>query len=295
LSTPYFSVVTPSWNQAAWLEGCIKSVLQQNAGDFEHIVYDNCSTDGTAEVLARYPHLIVHIEKDTGQSNALNKAFRETKGEVICWLNADDQYMPGAFEKMCTEMSKPGVDVVFGDSEEDFFDGKPPAIRKAYFRYRRDLLTWWEKRTDILQPAVFFRRKILDTVGTLREDLHFIMDTELWWRISGSCHFHYVSYTFARQQRQPDSKTIKHMPRIYDEKRAVFGALLNRSQPRRKLRNYLSMRVGMGNRWLGFAQSYAVRNWKAASRFLLCALKENPFLIATPSWWKAFYCVHKQG
>ena len=86
MTRPFFSVVTPSWNQGAWIEGCIKSVLQQGVEDFEHIVFDNCSDDQTAEVLARYPHLQTHIERDSGQSNALNKGFRQARGEIILSL-----------------------------------------------------------------------------------------------------------------------------------------------------------------------------------------------------------------
>lgn len=288
MTTPYFSVVTPSWNQGAWIEGCIHSVLHQNVADFEHIVFDNCSNDETPHILAKYPHLQVHIEKDRGQSDALNKGFALAKGEVICWLNADDQYLPGALDAVRQAFANPEVSVVYGDCEEDFCDGKLPRIRKGRWTNREDLLIWWEKRTDLLQPAVFFRRSVLNEVGPLREDLHVVMDTELWWRMSERHMFVPLGIPLARQQRQPDSKTIKHMPRIYEEKAKVFGALLDEAQPNRRASNAKLRRKGMGKRWLGLAQSAAPTDPAAALNFLQRARNENPLLLLQPSWWLAW-------
>ena len=288
MSTQFFSVVTPSWNQGEWIEGCIQSVLAQGAADFEHIVFDNCSTDSTESVLARHPHLITRVEKDSGQSNALNKAFALARGEIICWLNADDQYLPGAFDIVRREFAKPGVDVIFGDCEEDFCDGNPPRIRRARFEHREDVLIWWEKRTDILQPAVFFRRSLLKEVGPLREDLHLIMDTELWWRMSEHHRFHHVDAALARQQRQPDSKTVKTVARIYEEKDRVFTPLLDDAEPNRITANRRARRDGMARRWLGLGQSALTKHRGIAKDFLLRAFRENRFVVAWPSWWKAW-------
>jgi glycosyltransferase involved in cell wall biosynthesis len=288
VTDPYFSVITPSWNQGAWIGGCIESVLAQGVSDFEHLVFDNCSSDETAEVLGRYPHLRVHCERDGGQSNALNKGFQQARGEVICWLNADDQYLPGAFAKVRAAFERPEVMVAYGDCEEDFCDGNPPRVRKARWTRREDLLVWWEKRTDLLQPAVFFRRSVIDKVGPLREDLHVVMDTELWWRISEHHTFARIDAALAKQQRQPDSKTVKHMPRIYEEKAKVFGPLLAAAEPGKRGRNALRRRRGMGRRWLGLAQSAAATDPAAARDFLRRARHENPFLVLSPWWWRTW-------
>lgn len=288
MSAPFFSVVTPSWNQGAWIEGCIQSVLAQNVSDFEHLVYDNCSSDQTAEVLAKYPHVEARREPDRGQSHALNKGFARARGEIICWLNADDQYLPGAFDAARRAFADPQVSVVYGDCEEDFCDGSPPRIRKARWTRREDLLVWWEKRTDLLQPAVFFRRKVAEEAGPLREDLHVVMDTEFWWRISERHTFVPLGVPLARQQRQPDSKTIKHMPRIYEEKAKVFGPLLDAAEPGRRRENAARRRRGMGRRWLGLAQSTAKSDAGAARDFLRRARAENPVLVLSPRWWRTW-------
>lgn len=287
-SAPFFSVVTPSWNQAQYIEGCIRSVLAQGVTDFEHIVLDNCSTDGTQEILARYPHLKWRSEPDKGQSQALNRAFAEARGEVICWLNADDAYLPGTFDVVRRELSQPGCDVIFGNAEEVYFDGRPAGIRRARFEQRRDILLWWEKRVDLLQPAVFFRRAILDRVGPLREDLHLIMDTEFWWRVSEHFPFHYVDRPLALQQRQPDSKTIKHAHRIYEEKARIFDPLLAALEPEHRHQHAHARRIGLGRRYLGLAQSAGKIDRPLALDLLRRSRQENPWLLLQPAWWRAF-------
>jgi glycosyltransferase involved in cell wall biosynthesis len=183
-SRPFFSVVTPSFNQASYVEGCIRSVLEQGVDDFEHIIFDGGSTDGSTEIFARYPHLQWTSEPDRGQAHALNKGFARARGDVICWLNTDDQYLPGTFEIVRRELSRPSVDVIYGDAEEVYFDGRPRRRREAKFPSREAMLRWWTKEVDILQPAVFFRRSVLQSVGPLREDLFIAMDLEFWWRVS---------------------------------------------------------------------------------------------------------------
>ena len=283
---PYFSVITPSFNQGPFLEGAIQSVLAQGDPDFEHLVLDNCSTDGTREVLARHPHLRTRIEPDSGQSDALNKGFREARGEVICWLNADDEYLPGAFAAVRRAMSEPGVDVVFGEAEEVFFDGRPPVIRQPRFERREDLLFWWEKRVDLLQPAVFFRRRLVEEAGPLREDLHFVMDAEFWWRISAGHPFHHLPVPLARQLRQPDSKTVKNGERIYLEKARVFEPLLHAAYPQRRFSHILARRRRMGRRYLSLAQFTGPARRDAARELLRLAVRENPLLLLTSAWWK---------
>ena len=91
----FFSVITPSWNQGKFLGACIGSVVSQNDLDFEHLIFDNCSTDGTAAVAAEFPHVKFVSEPDRGQSQAVNKGLAAARGKIICWLNSDDEYAPG--------------------------------------------------------------------------------------------------------------------------------------------------------------------------------------------------------
>ena len=115
MEEPFFSVITPSWNQGKFLRACIGSVVNQNDADFEHLIFDNCSTDETAAVAAEFPHVKFVSEPDRGQSHAVNKGLSAARGEIICWLNSDDEYDPGAFAKLREVFSDPAVQVVFGD------------------------------------------------------------------------------------------------------------------------------------------------------------------------------------
>jgi glycosyltransferase involved in cell wall biosynthesis len=116
METPTISIVTPSFNAAAYLEDAILSVSRQGRVAVEHIVTDAVSTDGTLEILRQYPHLRWISEPDRGQSDAINKGFLLAKGELVGWLNADDYYLPGALEAIANAAAAhPEADVIYGD------------------------------------------------------------------------------------------------------------------------------------------------------------------------------------
>jgi glycosyltransferase involved in cell wall biosynthesis len=170
--TPLVSIVTPSFNYARYLGACLESVRSQTHGNLEHLVLDACSTDGTGAVLkafeGTYP-LRVHVEKDRGQANALNEGFARAKGDVLCWLNADDYYLgPRVLERAIAVLAeRPDVDVVTGGGVYVDAEGRPgkpiPTLPVAELRYH----------DTFLQPATFWRRRVH---RELREDLHFTFD-----------------------------------------------------------------------------------------------------------------------
>ena len=220
---PYFSVITPSWNQGAYLEECIKSVSGQGDSDFEHLIFDNCSTDSTAGVIAKYPHVTCVRESDRGQSDAVNKGFLTAKGEIICWLNSDDAYPIGLFQRLRELFADPSVDVVFGDVLQKNYDGSEDGIAVARFERREDLVRWWGRDVKLHQPAVFFRRSVREQTGLLDESLHYALDYEYWWRMSEKHRFLYVPEVLAIQHRQPESKTIMAWHRVMEERERIFS------------------------------------------------------------------------
>lgn len=223
MKSPYFSVITPSWNQGKFLRGCIGSVGNQSDPDFEHLIFDNCSTDGTAEIAAGVSHVKFVREPDRGQAHAVNKGLAGARGEILCWLNSDDEYAPGAFAALREAFADPAVQVVFGDVRQISYAGQGEVIARGKFESRLDLIRWWGSDVKLHQPAVFFRRDVVTSAGLLREDLHYALDYEYWWRISESFRFHYLPQVLAIQHRQPDSKTIRDWANVLEERERIFS------------------------------------------------------------------------
>jgi glycosyltransferase involved in cell wall biosynthesis len=168
------SIITPSFNQGQYITDAIESVISQDYKNFEHIVIDACSTDTTIEQLKRYPHLKWISEPDKGQSDAINKGFKMASGEIICWLNADDFYLPGTFSKVINLLSEKRVygiysDILFCDKEKNII-GK--------FRSHRPVKWLSLFHTFVCSESFFFKRKILDSGISIDENLKITMDKE---------------------------------------------------------------------------------------------------------------------
>lgn len=205
------SVVTPSLNQSAFLEENILSVLAQNDPVFEHIVIDAASTDHTVEILKRYPHLRWVSEPDSGQAAALNKGFRMASGEIIGWLNADDCYCPGSFERVRELFRNDETMVVYGDGREINQHGE--AIGKIIPRgiSAREFICYWRWKYSYCQPSFFFRRTALERIGYLDESLQYVMDHDVLIRFILLYPFVYVPQCFSSFRIHPESKTFKSL------------------------------------------------------------------------------------
>jgi len=198
MSTPRISVVTCSFNQAAFIGRTIESVLAQDYPDLEHIVVDGMSTDGTAAVLRRYSHLRVIREPDRGQADAINKGFALASGEIQCFLNSDDTLLPGALRHVAREIDAlRGRHVVMGrcrfiDEDDRFIGIEHPSD----FESHRRVLEIWKGHT-IPQPAVFWTREVWDRCGPLDEDAGALLDYDLFCRMSRLYRFHLVDEVLA--------------------------------------------------------------------------------------------------
>lgn len=176
---PLVSIVTPSYNAGAYIRNTIESVLQQNYPKLEHIVMDGGSDDGTVDILREYPHLKWRSEKDTGQSDALNKGFNEVGGEIVGWLNADDVYAPNAVDiAVKTLTATPKVDFVCSDlGIIDESGARVGTSRGADFNLERLL-----SDNMIKQPTVFMRRRVIEELKGVDTRRHYVMDQEFWLR-----------------------------------------------------------------------------------------------------------------
>ena len=180
-ATPLVSILTPSFNQAAWLPDNLRSVACQTYSNIEHIVMDGGSTDGSVDVLrAAGDSITWRSEPDGGQSDAINKAFAMSSGEIIGWINSDDAYFDCAVvaDVVAYFVAHPDIDVVFGHAAQISEDGT--IIWMIWVpQYSRRLLNIVN---FIGQPVAFIRRSAIDE-PMLDETYHFSMDYELWLRL----------------------------------------------------------------------------------------------------------------
>ena len=179
---PLVSILTPSFNQAAFLTDNLRSVARQTYPNVEHIVMDGGSTDGSAEILRDAGGSVKwRSEPDNGQSDAVNKAFRESRGEIIGWLNSDDAYFDASvLEDVAAYFrSHPDIDVVYGHCLQTTGDGTAIQVLWAP-RFDPEL----QKTVNLqMQPSTFMRRHALSD-PLLDASFHFAMDYELWLRLA---------------------------------------------------------------------------------------------------------------
>lgn len=156
------SVVTPSFRPGPWLRLCIASVADQGV-EVEHIVQDAGSDDGTLEWLRAEPRVRLFVEPDAGMYDAINRGMRRSSGEILAWLNCDEQYLPGALKAVQERFAaEPALDVLFGDIV--FVDAQG---RYAGHRKVQPPLLWhtWTCHLSTLSCAMFFRRRVLFEYG----------------------------------------------------------------------------------------------------------------------------------
>jgi len=201
------SVITPSFNQGNYIEQTIRSVIYQKYPDIEHFVIDGGSSDATLDILKRYPQLNWVSETDRGQADALNKGFRKATGDIIAWINSDDWYEPGAFRAVADFFTaNPEKNIVMGDCNLVDRNG---AIFDKVINHERgfdELKQHWISRSIPTQPAIFFRKNLLDQFGMLDESLHFAMDYDLWMRFAQKNRLYHLEQTVANYRFHNDAK-----------------------------------------------------------------------------------------
>jgi len=185
---PKLSIVTPSFNQADYLEQAICSVLEQGYPDLEYLIIDGGSTDGSVEIIKNYARWLTFwiSEPDSGQAHAINKGLRRATGDILAYLNSDDTYLPGAFATVTDAFAKhPSADWLCGSCvASDERSGASFILEPVV---PRDPSQWLFKPSGepycFPQPGVFFRKSLIDGFGLFREDLHYSFDYEYFQRL----------------------------------------------------------------------------------------------------------------
>ena len=177
------TVVVPCFNARRWLPGCLESIQSQSYGGVEIIVVDGGSKDGTTEFLASKEGLTWVSEPDEGQSDAIAKGFEMAKGDVLCWVNADDRLRPRACEVVVAAMERTGADLVFGSAEIVDAEGRRIRLVHAPEHLRlRDFVN----DVAVPQPSTFFSAALFRSVGGVDRSKHLSFDTDLWIRFAAA-------------------------------------------------------------------------------------------------------------
>ena len=216
------SIITPSFNQGEFIDRTIQSVLSQTLehpeDSLEYFVCDGGSQDQTLDILANYHDRFDCFrycsEPDRGQAHGVNKGIANTDGEIIGWLNSDDCYYPHAFQTVFSYFrAHPDVLVLYGqanhvDENDRFLEAYPVES----WNYQRLLQTCF-----ICQPAVFFRRSVVQRFGGLNEAFEYAMDYEFWLRCGKAIDFVYVPQVLAASRLYSTTKTLRNRPAVFYE------------------------------------------------------------------------------
>ena len=241
------SVVMPSYNHAPYLRAAIDSVLAQDYGALDLVVIDGGSQDVSVEILRSYGGRLAFVSaRDRGQADAINRGFARTTGDILCWLNSDDMFVPGVIPRVVQAFEDhPDVDFVYGRGWNISESGEIDDAGVLTL----DLWRLIHQRNFIQQPSCFFRRSLIERVGPVDESLHYVMDWDLWIRFAayrGLYVDEFWSYNRVHRQNKTQSghfrrwAEIRRMVRRYTDVRwppvmslYLLEAILHRIRGRR--------------------------------------------------------------
>ncbi len=283
---PRLSLVTPSYNQAAFLEATIQSVLAQNYPSLEYIVMDGGSTDSSVEILRRYEKHFAFwtSERDAGQSDALNRGFARATGEIFGWLNSDDVLLPNALQTIGAYFAQhPDCDFVTGDGVFINVDASRELyyVRAAAYSFN-DLLRY-DKDKYLPQPSVFFSRRAFERVGGLDNSLRYVMDLDLWLRLRQQFELHYLPQCLAQMRLHDDAKSQAADQAALRAVMQVIARYWNRVSAIERVQIYLGLRAMLARETCASGlKRVRQQNTRAGWQAFCDAMLWNPLVLLSP-------------
>jgi len=271
---PRITIVTPSYNQASFLEETIRSVLLQQYPNLEYIIMDGGSTDGSVEIIRKYEPWLAYwqSEKDGGQAEAINNGWKRATGYAVTWLNSDDLLVPGAlWESVQTLGAADGPDMVYGDNI--IIDGNSTQLRTLTGRPFSPEAVLVKGINPVPQPGFLMKREVIDQIGLLDRTLHFAMDFDYWVRMALSgLRAQHIPRTLAMFREHLEAKTSKaYVTRINDRYR-IYEKTYNSIDTLDKLRTL--RKKALANVELNAAYiAYKASDWSRARKHALQHIK----------------------
>lgn len=217
------SIITPSYNQGKYLEQTIQSVLNQTHSNIEYLVIDGGSADNSIDIIKKYEEKISYwiSESDDGQADAIDKGFRHSNGDFVCWVNSDDILYPDYVAKRVQQFKEnPNVDMIYGDIEQGLGLSNK-RLRKGRQTSIKDMLKYAE--CPIPQQSAMWRRGVIEKIGYLDPQWHVLLDREYFIRTAANCSIKYITGAVAFFRHHKHSKSImeklkwaEELPRYYE-------------------------------------------------------------------------------
>jgi glycosyltransferase involved in cell wall biosynthesis len=225
---PKVTIVTPSFNQATYLEQTIMSVLNQDYPNIEYIVIDGGSTDSSVDIIKKFQDKLAYwiSEADNGQSCAINKGFRHATGQIFNWLNSDDLLMPSAVRiAVHYLMENSDIGMVYGDRITIDEGGnflsltQVPSYNARIYRHH----------LRIPQETTFFRSELWSQVGGVDEELKYCMDYDLFVKLSKITQFYHIPFVLGAYRKHPLSKTVIYSRALKTTGKEEIGKVYRRN------------------------------------------------------------------
>ena len=268
---PFLSIITPSYQQAKFLEQTIKSVITQSFNDFEYLVVDGGSDDGSVKIIKQYERQITWwvSEKDEGQGDAINKGLGRAKGEVAGWINSDDFYLPDTFRKVSEVFQQePGLGLLYGDVLAVDENSQVFNLMQSGDYGLLDLM----KFKIINQPAVFFRRRLIEEVGNLDPSYRYLLDHHLWLRIASISQIRHMPEFLAAGRYHSQAKNIAEAASFGEEAFRIVEWMAENDDLRTTFQNHeREIRAG-AHQLNGYYLSEAGQ-WQSALRAYTACMK----------------------